>query len=230
MRRSLRAQPEAHVSIEDLVAHDEGAVKARRGSRADSRPDVVSHLARCPACRSDLEALERARRVRDDSAWGPRPAAPPESTRPATLRRSIAWTAAAAAILALAGAGLVTAPWHRPEGRSLATSRRSITFMPPKRSGVLERTLFAGERVSIRVVLPYEAATGSYQARIEREDGSIVGQPATTPIDAESLTVEIATPLEPGAYRLILTPEDRADAGEQAYPFRVLAAPGPRGG
>jgi anti-sigma factor RsiW len=225
MRRSLRAQSEAHVSIEDLVAHDEDPLNAGPGLREV----IESHIGWCPDCRSDLESLSRARRLRDDATRGPRPAAPPESAVRAARRRSIPWAAVAAAVVVVTGAGLVIAPWRRPGTPSLPTRSfpagpGSVTFMPPKRSGIVDRSLVAGERVSLRVVLPYGTSDGSYRARIERDDGLTVVQPMTAAsIDADTLTVEIEVPVVPGAYRLVLVPEGRPESAAVVYPFRVQA-------
>jgi hypothetical protein len=230
MRRSLRAEPEAHVSIEDLVAHDEGALDAQPGSRAI----IESHIGRCRDCRSDLESLSRARQLRDEASWGLRPVGAPVSAVAGARRRSILWAAAAAAaaaIVVLSGAGLVIGPWRRPENRSLPPALGSVTFMPPKRSGIADRSLVAGERAALRIVLPYGTSDGPYRARIERGDGSIVVQPlATSFIDAETLTVEVDVPADPGAYRLILVPEGRPESEAVVYPFQVLAAPSARRG
>jgi hypothetical protein len=219
LRRSLRAGPDHHVSIEDLVAHDEGVLDGQPGSRSV----IEAHVARCRDCRSDLESLARARRARDDAAWGPRRVAPVEPVPAASRRRSIARTAAAAAILVLAGAGLVIAPWRNPVSPTLPSPRRSVTFMPPKRGGLADRSLFAGERLSLRVVLPYEASDGPYLARIEREDGSVVDRPVTTPTGGETLTIDVEAPAETGAYRLVLVPEDRSNEGTVVYPFLIQA-------
>jgi len=103
--------------------------------------------------------------------------------------------------------------------------------MPPKRSGLADRILFAGERVSLRVVLPYETSDGPFRARLERRDGSILGRAlSTTPLDAETLTVEVEAPAEPGDYRLVLLPEGRPESEVIVYAFRVLAAPPARQG
>jgi anti-sigma factor RsiW len=226
MRRSLRGEWAAHVCIEDLVAHDEGDPDRD----PESRDVIEDHLARCRDCRADLEALAGARRTRDAAAVGLRPvtrAAPPAA---GARRWSWAWTAASAALMLLGGTVLVTTPWRGSEGRPIPGPRRSITFMPPKRSGLLDRRLVAGDRVSLRVVLPFGTPGGPYRARLEREDGTIVDRPETTSIDAETLSIDLDAPAEPGAYRLVLAIEGRPEGENPVYPFQVLASSSAPGG
>ena len=207
-----------HLPDAILVQYDEAAEFPGGPTRAA----VEAHLERCADCRDDLAALARARQVRERGTWTNTPDAGTGRTRPP-------YVAAAAALVALAALAAAISAWRgftRPAPAPSAPPYVAPTFLPPRRSGTEDRRLPAGSRASIHVVLPLQAADGTYRARVEREDGTPAGGPgAAIASRDESVTVDIETPVAPGAYRLVLDRAGAAPPESYVYPFRVEAAP-----
>ena len=224
LRDTLRgAGGGGHLPDAILVRYDEASALPGGATRAS----IEAHLERCADCRDDLAALARARQVRERGTWTRPPAAGVGRTRPPYI-------AAAAALVALVAGAAAISAWRGlalPDPGPSAPPSVAPTFMPPKRSGTEDRRLPAGSRASIRVVLPLQAADGTYRARVEREDGTPVGAPgAAIASRDETVTVDVETPGAPGAYRLVLDRAGSAPPESYVYPFRVEAAPpaGPR--
>ncbi len=206
LRASLRAIGGDHPAVEDLVAFDAGEI----GGDPALRAGLEEHLAHCADCRADRAALDRMRRVAPARRFVP--------------GRGALGLAAAAAIVVL-GLGALLHPWGpRP---APSPDGRPIVFAAPTRGRAVTPRIPAGRPVSLEVLLPFGAPTGSYRARIEPGE---IAMPQIRS-DGSRVTLSLVAPAAPGRYHLVLIPEPGAagegDAGAFFdYPFSVTPAAG----
>ena len=219
LRQSLRtASFEAHPSVEELVALEE---EGEKGEAADQRA-LTGHLAGCPECRSDLEALARARRQRGarrtaadapEDAW-PR-AGSSVSRRAGTWRldRRLAGVAAG-----LAAAVIVAAVLLRPSAQP-----QGLVLDPATRAGSVLPSLPAGAPATLRVVLPFGAPGGRFGAALRCDPPQATGTLETKVVqDGVMIEVRLQAPAQAARCELVVTSLDDRSSEAFLYPLQVV--------
>lgn len=229
LRRSLRSAPAGgHPSVEDLVAHEDGA----------PRDSLAGHVARCAECRADLEALAQVRRggqvaefgkprARGRALEGEGDGEGEEATpfRPRGARRVARGLLAAGLAASLLGGGWLIFRLRPPAPRPEANP---VVLSPATRGETGERAIVAGASTRLRIVLPFGAPGGRYETRLESANGLEIVAQTSVVKNGEILEVRFEAPDRPGEYRLAVLSLDATNATPILYPLRVVAgAPTP---
>jgi hypothetical protein len=216
MRRSLVAiHGHDHVGSDDLLAfsEDSGLSGARRAA-------IAAHLAGCGDCAEDERLL--------------RGAAAPGAPRPAggvrfTAGRHLGLAAALAAAVVALGVFIVARRMERPAPASGPAATRpeatsAVTlFASPSRGFRGPMVLAPGALRPITVLLPLDAAPGSYRLSLERPDGGVQSDGTPRAADENGVVRAMLPAITtPGPYRLVLR-QDRPDGVEYPYEFFVAA-------
>jgi len=221
LRHSLRSSTATtaggHPSVEDLVAADEGA----------SRDSLSGHVARCAECRADLEALARVRlgsreerhRERFQRAAAGAPSAGEDDApfRPRGARRIARSVLAAGLAVSLLGIGWV-AFRLRPAARQ---ESGPIVLYPATRGAAGVSPVTAGSAAALRLILPFGAPGGRYEARVQDANGLEILAQTSIVKDGEILEVRFDAPDRPGEYHLAVQSLDAKDAAPVLYPLHV---------
>jgi anti-sigma factor RsiW len=233
LRQSLRTAPvEAHPSVEKLVALEEAGEKGESAPVEDgATPDqraLAGHLAGCPECRSDLEALARARHHRAvpgsaaDAADEARPrAGSPVSRRAGTWRidRRLVGVAAGLAAAVIVGAVLLRV---RPGADPTALPQGLILY-PPTRAGSVSPSIPAGAPATLRVVLPFGAPGGRFKAALRCDPREVPGTLETKVVkNGEMIEVRLQAPAQPARCELVVIPVDDRASEAFLYPLQVV--------
>jgi len=224
LRRSLRSTAATaaggHPSVEDLVAADEGA----------PRESLSGHVARCSECRADLEALARVRdgsreerhreRFERASVDATRFGEDDTPFRPRGARRIARGVLAAGLAFSLLGIGWV-AFRLRPAARRPESGPEVLS--PATRGTSAARPVAAGGAATLRLVLPFGAPGGRYEARLQDANGLEIVAQTSIVKDGEILEVRFDAPDRPGDYRLAVQSLDAEKAEPVFYPVHVVA-------
>lgn len=147
MTRSLRASAGSHVAADRLVAYHEGSARLA----PDEGRRIQDHLARCPSCSADLDALRRA-----EGAPHRR------SARPVLA-------AAASVLLVLAAAWRLGGHGVEP---AVDTSPVRLELPPGQRGMGDPPSVPGGRPLAIEAWLPLLADAPAYRVRLRRADAT----------------------------------------------------------
>jgi len=195
---------------------------------------IERHLRWCRRCRDEVETLSAFRKSRypregEDLIPAVEPALRADPVLPGAgvrLRDSFRrwWPAAAASLTLLAAVSVLAfappAAWFRREPGPVA-----VVFEAPSRGGAEPRVLAGPGPWEVRVLLPFDAPSGSYNVRVRMDGDSPAGPPLAARATSDGQIEMTLANLLPGRYELVLLPAGSPGPAGYVYSFLVVRLP-----